>query len=112
MSRENDGFEYRRGLLERLLRPIYSVINFFVVWHRLPALRGAVNLSVFRDRLRQNNLHHTGYGLPAASDWVPGNERYRSADGSYNSLDHPRMGMAGTRFGRNVPLSEAVPDTG
>jgi hypothetical protein len=112
MSRENDGFEYRRGLLERLLRPIYAVINFFVVWHRLPTLLAAVNLSVFRDRLRQNNLHHTGYGLPAASDWVPGNERYRSADGSYNSLDHPRMGMAGTRFGRNVPLSEAVPDTG
>ena len=112
MSRENDGFEYRRALLDRILRPIYCVINYFVVWHRLPTLLGAVNLSVFRDWLRQFALHHTGYGLPAASEWVPGNERYRSADGSYNSLDHPRMGMAGTRFGRNAPLSEGVPDTG
>jgi hypothetical protein len=67
MSRENDGFEYRRGLLERLLRPIYSVINYFVAWHRLPTLLGAVNLSVFRDWLRQFCLHHTGYGLPAAA---------------------------------------------
>jgi Animal haem peroxidase len=112
MSRENDGFEYRRELLERILRPIYRVINSVVVWHRLPTLLAAINLSVFRDWLRQFNLHHTGYGVPTASPWVPGNERFRSADGSYNSLDHPRMGMAGARFGRNVPLSEAVPDTG
>ncbi len=28
----------------------------------------------------------------------------RTADGSYNDLENPRMGMAGTRFGRNVPL--------
>lgn len=31
----------------------------------------------------------------------------RSADGSYNDLGEPWMGMAGTRFGRNVP----IPDT-
>src|ERR1044072_2480067 len=90
MSRENDGFEYRRALLDRLLRPIYFVIHYFVVWPRLPTLLGAVNLSVFRDWLRQFGLHHTGYGLTAASDWVPGNERFRSADGSYNSLDQDR----------------------
>src|SRR5262249_53182154 len=28
----------------------------------------------------------------------------------FNSVKYPRMGMAGTRFGRNVPLTEAVPD--
>src|ERR1700733_2208550 len=103
MSRENDGFEYRRGLLERILRPIYRVLNSVVVWHRLPTLLAAVNLSVFRDWLRQHNLHHTGYGAPSASAWVPGNERFRSADGSYNSLDHPRMGMAGTPVGGKRP---------
>src|SRR5262249_5268810 len=73
---------------------------------------GAVSLSVFRERERQHNLYHTGYGAPAATEWMPSNERFRSADGSYNNLDHPRMGMCGSRFGRNVPLAEAVPDTG
>ena len=41
-----------------------------------------------------------------------GRERWRSPDGSFNSLDHPRMGMAGSRFGRNFPLPECVPDSG
>ena len=35
--------------------------------------------------------------------------RYRTADGSYNALDDPDMGMAGSRFGRNVALDKAVP---
>ena len=30
----------------------------------------------------------------------------RTIDGSYNDLSSPSMGMAGTRFGRNVPLDE------
>src|SRR5262249_54347355 len=44
--------------------------------------------------------------------WRPGFERWRAPDGSFNSLDHPRMGMCCARFGRNVPLTEAVPDVG
>jgi hypothetical protein len=112
MSRENDGFQYRPDLLDRTLTVLFRAINWIVPWDRLPRLLGAVNLTAFRVRERQHNLHHAGYGLPSASEWRPGNERFRSADGSYNSLDHPRMGMAGARFGRNVPLSEAVPDTG
>ena len=35
----------------------------------------------------------------------------RTSDGTYNDLKCPRMGSAGMRFGRNVPLSEAFPDT-
>ena len=35
----------------------------------------------------------------------------RTSDGTYNDLSCPRMGSAGMRFGRNVPLSEAFPDT-
>jgi hypothetical protein len=34
----------------------------------------------------------------------------RSPNGSWNDLDHPEMGMAGTRFGRNVPLEDTWPD--
>lgn len=110
MSSGNDGFSYRPRLHQRVFDRIAAVVDWFVPWYRLPALLGAFNLAVFRDRLRQRNLHHTGYGVDAAPPWQPGYERFRSPDGSYNSLDHPRMGMAQTRFGRNVPLRDSVPE--
>jgi len=112
MSRRNDGFEFRAGLPQRLLNVVYRAINFFEGWDRLSTFLAAVNLGVFRDRLRAHNLHHTGYGIEASGDWSAGRERWRSPDGSFNSLDHPRMGMAGARFGRNFPLTECVPDSG
>jgi heme peroxidase/lipoxygenase len=110
MSQENDGFEFHRSLGQRVIGAIYRVVNFFVPWHKLPPVLGGFNLEAFREVLRERNLRHTGYGLPAAPPWSEANDRWRSADGSYNSLDHPRMGMAGTRFGRNVPLTEAIAD--
>ncbi|WP_375309181.1 peroxidase family protein [Bradyrhizobium sp. A5] len=111
MSRENDGFVFHRGLLQGVLDIVFRAINFFARWDHLPTLLAAANLSVFRDRLREHNLHHTGYGTTSPG-WSTGNDRWRSADGSFNSLDHPRMGMAGARFGRNFPLPECVPDSG
>jgi hypothetical protein len=111
MSRQSDGFEFRPDLRQRFLNVLYRVINAFVRWDGLPTLVAAINLAVFRDRLREHNLFHTGYGIRSSSGWSPGKERWRSADGSFNSLEHPRMGMAGTRFGRNISLSEAVPDS-
>ena len=111
MSRENDGFEFHSTRLQRFLDATYRIINLVVRWDRLPMLMAAVNIAVFRDRLRAHNLHHTGYGVPSPDKWKPGYERWRSADGSYNCLAHPRMGMAGTRFARNVPLAEGVPET-
>jgi hypothetical protein len=112
MSRENDGFEFHPTRLQRFLDVAYRIVNVFVPWDRLPTLLAAFNIAAFRDRLRAHNLHHTGYGVPRPGKWHPGYERWRSADGSYNCLAHPRMGMAGTRFARNVPLSEAAPESG
>ena len=34
----------------------------------------------------------------------------RSIDGSWNDLDHPRRGMIGGRFGRNIPPEYAYPE--
>jgi hypothetical protein len=110
MSRQNDGFEFHGGLLQRSLDVVYRAINAIERWDRLPRWLAAANLAVLRDRLRARNLHHTGYGVTTSDKWSAGNARWRSADGSFNSLDHPRMGMAGARFGRNFPLSECVPD--
>ncbi len=77
-------------------------------WDKLPKVFGLLVLIGLRNILRQRNLHDTSslpFGvtpkLPA-----PGRETLttRTPDGAYNDLANPAMGMAGTRFGRNVPL--------
>jgi hypothetical protein len=57
MSRQNGGFEFHPNPLERFLNVLYRVINVFVRWDRLPTLISAINLAVFRDRLREHNLY-------------------------------------------------------
>ena len=62
--------------------------------------------------MREKNLSDTEEppldtsATPAAGDAY----NVRTADGKYNDLKCPRMGAAGVRFGRNVPLEEAFPD--
>jgi Animal haem peroxidase len=89
---------------------------FGIPWHRLPTPLALLKLNQFRKKLRQENLHDTSQ-LPDKEKLpkpVPDpNGRHltaRTADGSFNDLDRPEMGMAGTRFGRNVPLKEVYPD--
>jgi hypothetical protein len=87
----------------------------YVGWDRLPVLPGLLTLLGLRVRLRQENLHDTGR-LPSAElpEPAPPSESHkvdRTADGSHNDLGEPRMGMAGTRFGRNIPLDRIAPAT-
>ncbi|MGB3637170.1 MAG: peroxidase family protein [Rivularia sp. (in: cyanobacteria)] len=86
------------------------------LWHKLPTPFALLSLLRFRNKLRENNLHDTSQiankdklPTPAPS---PENKHLvaRTADGSFNDLKHPEMGMAGTRFGRNVPLKDAKVD--
>ena len=85
-------------------------------WHQLLTPLALVKLLQFRNRLRENNLHDTAEITP--TDKLPKpqpspDERHlhaRTDDGSFNDLENPEMGMAGTRFGRNVPLKDAFPD--
>ena len=85
-------------------------------WHRFPLLLALLKLVQFRNQLRKNNLHDTSHLADCSHLPQPkpdASRRYlvaRSADGSFNDLSVPKMGMAGTRFGRNVPLSEANVD--
>lgn len=90
---------------------------FKIPWHKLPTPLALLNLIGFRNKLRENNLHDTSQipdkeKLPTP---VPSQDNHhliaRTADGSFNDLEHPEMGMAGTRFGRNVPLTDAKVDT-
>ena len=72
-------------------------------------------LIALRRLYRWTNLYDTAT-LPAAGVAPlpkPEGQRYltaRTADGTYNDLNDPRMGSAGTRFGRNVPLRYAWPE--
>ena len=91
----------------RLYVGIFRTINWFVPWHRLPRVLGSFNLLAFRYQLRAKNLHQTLPERPESDPaWDPAYRHSRSPDGTYNDLEHPRMGAAGTRFGRNIPLDK------
>lgn len=98
---------------------LYARINRTRPWYRLPFLFGLFNLIALRDELREDNLTDTRTpDDPARTpgvtlDSCPYHERrFRTPDGSYNDLSDPDMGRAGSRFARNVPLSEAWPAEG
>jgi Animal haem peroxidase len=108
----------RRTMVSRIfsapLMRFFTVLNRCVPWYGLPKALGFLNLAMLRTALRQGNLYDTsllpsnaGAPLPAAS---PDVVRWRTADGSFNDLHNPNTGRAGTRFGRNMPLSYSYPD--
>ncbi len=81
-------------------------------WYDLPRATAGISLYRLREKMREKNLSDTEEppldtsATPAAGDAY----NVRTADGKYNDLKCPRMGAAGVRFGRNVPLEEAFPD--
>lgn len=106
----------RPSLVGRALIAAFDRVNRRVAWHRLPRMLGVFNLLAFRIQLRAENLHDTrtpGAARrrgPVTMAQCPFGGKYRTADGSYNDLRDPDMGMAGTRFARNVPLEHAFPE--
>ncbi len=82
-------------------------------WHEYPDVVAAVKLVELRNQLRAENLHDTEEPpLESSTAAPPSDVRHiRTSDGTYNDVGCPRMGSAGMRFGRNVPLSETFPDT-
>ena len=85
-------------------------------WYNKPLLFALLKLREFRNTLRRNNLIDTAQLADAGklpNPEKPKGDRHlyaRTDDGSFNDLESPKMGMAGTRFGRNVPLADAYPD--
>jgi len=83
-------------------------------WDKVPTPLGLLILIGLRNILRQQNLYDTTHepaiNLPPVE---PMQARYlteRTADGTHNDLDNPAMGMAGSRFGRNVPIEYTYPE--
>ncbi|MFE3032275.1 peroxidase family protein [Streptomyces canus] len=104
---------YRTSPPWRVVTGCAQYVDRHIGWDRLPVLPGLLTLLGLRVRLRQKNLHDTGR-LPSAElpEPPPPSESHkvnRTADGSHNDLGDPRMGMAGTRFGRNIPLDRIAP---
>ena len=96
--------------LGKLLTATAGALDRRYGWDRLPRPLGVVTLVGLRNRLRAKNLYDTGAG--GAKAGPNGDDRgARRADGSYNDLDSPAMGMIGARFGRNVPVDRTYPET-
>ena len=88
-------------------------MSFDREWHRLPRVFAARRLIDIRNELRKKNLFDTEEPPHPRQDGPvpPDASGGRTSDGTFNDLKYPLMGSAGTRFGRNVPLGETVPDT-
>ena len=73
--------------------------------------RAGIKLYETREELREKNLHDTEEPPLETSATPPAGDAYnvRTGDGTYNDLKCPRMGSAGIRFGRNVPLRRRSP---
>ena len=88
-----------------------------IPWYRFPVIISVLKLFPLRAELRKKNLVNTQPDMPHSGE--PENVepsptlrqmRARTVVGTHNDLGVPKMGSAGQRFGRNVPLVDAVPD--
>jgi hypothetical protein len=98
-----------------LLKRVGDLLQRRRNWYELPDLLAMPQLVELRNQLRKENLKDTEEP-PFQKQEIPPNldpeiKNARTIDGSSNDLHYPRMGCAGARFGRNVPLENAFPDT-
>src|SRR5919202_3349412 len=107
---------YRRGMspLSELVARLAVKVDQSVGWDKLPTPVALAVLIALRMLYRWRNLYDTS-SLPSVEQPppLPEGSRYlttRTADGTFNDLQEPRMGIAGQRFGRNVPLDQAYPE--
>ncbi len=87
-------------------------------WYRRQTSLAILTLAYMREQLNAHNLKNT-YPTHALTAFQaegqappPGVTHYRTADGTWNNLDNPKEGAAGTRFLRNVNNSVAKAETG
>ncbi len=92
---------------DRLLGALARRLGRNRVWYRWPFFVGLAMILGHRVNLRRWNLTDTQTVPPNAPPPDGLDVRgARTADGSYNDLSAPWMGMAGARFGRNMPLQD------
>ena len=102
---------YRPSLFKRLLGLVAAYVDHRRGWDRLPVPPGLLTLLGIRDTMRVDNLHDAYQGSPPPAPSRSAELlKERSVDGSFTDPDAPSMGMAGTRFGRNVPSASQKPE--
>ncbi len=95
--------------LEEFFDDACTRVDQGIGWSNLPTPGGLVTLVGVRNTLRAHNLYDTGVPAVTSENPLPAHpnvEVWRTPDGTSNDLKCPFMGSAGTRFGRNAPLSE------
>jgi hypothetical protein len=107
------GADHRRTPLWRIYSAVAGLIDRRVGWDRLPRVPGLAVALGLRNTLRWENLQDPSTQVPIVDappvpPRTPQHLVARSVDGSHNDLDHPEMGMARARFGRNIPLEKVV----
>jgi hypothetical protein len=83
-------------------------------WYEYPSLILQIRaLAGLRDELREKNLFEADPIRPKDDLGEPTEQvkRARTPDGTFNDLDDPWMGAAGTGFGRNAPLHRTITHT-
>jgi hypothetical protein len=102
-------------MLKGLYSSLTEAVDHRIGWNKLPWPLGMLVLVGVRFRLRAKNLYDSGRGPldrpPADDDLHANHVTARTLDGTYNDLDEPLMGALGSRFGRNVPLEDASPES-
>ena len=108
------GGGYHGGLGWRLYEQAAGAVDRAVGWDKLPTPLGLAVLVGVRDTLRRRNLYDTSaqpaVHTPPVAPPDARNLVRRTIDGTYNDLEQPAMGMAGSRFGRNIPIEQTWPD--
>lgn len=102
----------RQSRFWRLYGTVASAVDHRFRWFRIGLPLGIADLIGIRTKLRSENLYDTSEQPNPVHEAPPpkGPTNQRSSDGSWNNLDHPTTGMAGTRFGRNVPIRYTWPN--
>ena len=105
---------YRQTPFWRIYDSLAETLDHAVGWDKVPLPLGLLILIGLRNILRQQNLYDTTHepaiNQPAIDPMQLSYLTARTPDGTYNDLNNPSMGMAGSRFGRNVPIEYTFPE--
>lgn len=94
------------NFVDRVLMAVAQATEKFAPWYKIPFLPAVATLDGIRARMRWNNIFARTHDLSLTPPRDRDVQSFRTADGSFNDLAEPAMGMAGTRFGRNFPINE------
>jgi hypothetical protein len=97
------------GGFSRVNSIVFRQVNRARDWWQLPTPAALLNLRAYRDDMRQLNLYDTE-DRGTTTEAPPELPRYRTYDGSLQDPTDPRMGMVGTRFGRNIAPDATPPE--